>query len=143
MQPTAGSVAAHIAGVTPAKRQRDAETLVALMREISGREPALWGTIIGFGSCHYRYPESSAGTEGDMPILAFAPRKAASTIYLDDTGAHAAALADLGPHSTGASCLYIKDIELVDAAVLRGILQSCYDTAVAGGSPGVEITVTG
>ena len=140
MQPTGGSVAAHIAGLTPAKRQRDAETLIALMREISGREPELWGTIIGFGSCHYRYP---TGTEGDMPILAFAPRKTSSTIYLDDAGAHADALAALGPHTTGAGCLYLKDLEQVDEAVLRGILQATYDATVAGGAPGVEITITG
>ena len=140
MQPTGGSVAAHIAGLTPAKRQRDAETLIALMREISGREPELWGTIIGFGSCHYRYP---TGTEGDMPILAFAPRKTSSTIYLDDAGAHADALATLGPHTTGAGCLYLKDLEQVDEAVLRGILQATYDATVAGGAPGVEITITG
>ena len=140
MQPTGGSVAAHIAGLTPAKRQRDAETLIALMREISGREPELWGTIIGFGSCHYRYP---TGTEGDMPILAFAPRKTSSTIYLDDAGAHADALATLGPHTTGAGCLYLKDLEQVDEAVLRGILQATYDATVAGGGPGVEITITG
>ena len=140
MQPTGGSVAAHIAGLTPAKRQRDAETLIALMREISGREPELWGTIIGFGSCHYLYP---TGTEGDMPILAFAPRKTSSTIYLDDAGAHADALATLGPHTTGAGCLYLKDLERVDEAVLRGILQATYDATVAGGGPGVEITITG
>jgi hypothetical protein len=52
VQPTGGSVGAFIATVTPAKRQRDAETLVALMAEITGREAELWGTIIGFGSCH-------------------------------------------------------------------------------------------
>lgn len=140
MQPTGGSVAALLAGVTPAKRRRDAESLIALMRETTGREPALWGTIVGFGSCHYRYP---TGTEGDMPILAFAPRTTSSTVYLDDTGAHAAALAELGPHTVGASCLYIKDLEQVDQAVLRGILQATYDAALAGGAPGVEITVTG
>lgn len=140
MQPTGGSVAAHIADLTPAKRQRDAETLIALMHEISGREPELWGTIIGFGSCHYRYP---TGTEGDMPILAFAPRKTSSTIYLDEAAAHAAALAALGPHTTGAGCLYLKDLEQVDEVVLRGILQATYDATVAGGGPGVEITITG
>jgi len=140
MQPTGGSVAALVAGATPAKRRRDAETLIALMREISGREPELWGTIIGFGACHYRYP---TGTEGDMPILAFAPRTTSSTVYLDDTGAHTDALAKLGPHTIGASCLYIKDLEQIDQAVLRGILEASYATTTAGGAPGVEITVTG
>ena len=71
MERTGRSVEEFVAQVTPAKRRRDAETLTALLQEISGREPELWGTIIGFGSCHYRYP---TGNEGDMPVLAFAPR---------------------------------------------------------------------
>src|SRR5690606_16787328 len=82
MKPTGGSVAAFIADVTPPARQRDAASLTALLQQVSGREPQLWGTIVGIGSCHYRYP---TGNEGDMPVLAFAPRKAASTIYLDST----------------------------------------------------------
>lgn len=139
MQKTGTSVASFIAGVSPAVRRRDADTLIVLMREITGREPEMWGTIVGFGSCHYRYP---TGTEGDMPVLAFAPRKAASTVYLNDSGAHAEALAELGPHTTGAGCLYLKDLERVDANVLRGILESCYADTLAGGGPGVTITVT-
>lgn len=140
MRPTGGSVAAFIAGVAPATRRRDAETLVALMRDISGREPELWGTIVGFGSCHYRYP---TGNEGDMPLIAFAPRKAASTIYLDSTDAHAAELASLGPHTTGVGCLYIKDLEQVDESVLRGVVQGALDFALAGGNDDAKITVTG
>ena len=38
-----GSVGAFIAAVTPERRRRDAETLTALMQEVSGREPVLWG----------------------------------------------------------------------------------------------------
>ena len=138
MQKTGGSVAAFVAEVTPAKRRRDAETLIALMGEISGRDPELWGTIIGFGSCHYRYP---TGTEGDMPQLAFAPRKAASTIYLDSTDRHAAALSGLGPHTTGAGCLYIKDLEQVDEAVLRDVLVQTLAFVRAGGDEYAQITL--
>ncbi|MFE6996855.1 DUF1801 domain-containing protein [Microbacterium sp. NPDC057659] len=140
MRPTGGSVAAFVAGVTPAKRRRDAETLTALMQEISGREPELWGTIVGFGSCHYRYP---TGTEGDMPLLAFAPRKAASTIYLESTAAHADDLAALGPHTTGVGCLYIKDLEEIDLEALSGILTASLRWAEDGGSEHAVLTVTG
>jgi len=139
VKPTGGSVAAFIAEATPAVRRRDAETLVALLSEVSGREPELWGTIIGFGSCHYRYP---TGNEGDMPVLAFAPRKAASTIYLDTADKHAAALADLGPHTTSVACLYIKDLEKVDTPVLRGILQDVLMWTESGGDDYAQITVT-
>ncbi|MGO2745713.1 DUF1801 domain-containing protein [Microbacterium sp.] len=138
MKPTGGSVAAFIADVTPAVRQRDAETLTALLQELSDREPELWGTIIGFGSCHYRYP---TGNEGDMPVLAFAPRKAASTIYLDSTDRHSDALARLGPHTIGKGCLYIKDLEKVDLEVLRSILKSTLAWTESGGDEGMRLVV--
>ncbi|MDT0158054.1 hypothetical protein Q9R19_10510 [Microbacterium sp. ARD32] len=49
-----------------------------------------------------------------MPLLAFAPRRAASTIYLESTATHADELAALGPHTTGVGCLYIKDLDEID-----------------------------
>jgi len=111
------------------------------MQEITGREPQTWGTIIGFGSCHYRYP---TGTEGDSGLLGFAPRKAATTIYLfDGVAAHTEALAELGPHTTGVGCLYIKDLEQIDLDVLRGILERSLAWVEAGGTPEVQLTVTG
>ena len=141
MQPTGGSVAAFIADVTPDRRRRDAETLTALMQEISGREPVLWGTIIGFGACHYRYP---TGTEGDTGLLGFAPRKAATTLYLlDGVDRHPDALASLGPHTTGRGCLYLKDLERTDLDVLRGILERSLAWAEAGGTEEMQLTVTG
>lgn len=141
MEPTGGSVAEFIAGVTPERRRRDAETMTALMQEISGREPALWGTIIGFGACHYRYP---TGNEGDTGLLGFAPRKAATTVYLlDGVAAHADELANLGVHTSSVSCVYIKDLEKVDLDVLRGILQRSLAWGEAGGSEGMQLTVTG
>ncbi len=141
MKPTGDDVAGLIARSSPAVRRRDAETLTALMRGITGREPQTWGTIIGFGACHYRYP---TGTEGDSGILGFAPRKAATTIYLlDGADAHAAALQELGPHTTGAACLYIKDLEQVDLDVLRGVLERSLAWVEAGGSDGMQLTITG
>ncbi|WP_374312804.1 DUF1801 domain-containing protein [Microbacterium sp.] len=137
MEKTGGSVAAFIAGVTPEKRRRDAETMVAMMREITGREPELWGTIVGFGSCHYRYP---TGTEGDVPIAAFAPRKQATTVYLLDAGAHD--FADLGPHTTGAGCLYLKDLEAVDTDILRDAIATDYRRVLDGDTGYAAYTVT-
>jgi hypothetical protein len=139
MQKTGGSVAGFIAGVAPEKRRRDAETMVELLRDITGREPELWGTIVGFGSCHYRYP---TGTEGDVPIAAFAPRRQATTVYLLDAGAHAEELADLGPHETGAGCLYLKDLEKVDLAVLRGVIAADYRRVLDGDTGSATYTVT-
>jgi hypothetical protein len=130
MKPTGGDVDAFLDKVTPAARKRDATAMVDLLRDVTGEEPVLWGTVIGFGSCHYRY---ATGTEGDSPILAFAPRKQATTVYvMDGIGSHADGLAELGPHSTGVGCLYLKDVGAVDATVLRRILSDSYARIVAG-----------
>ena len=139
MQKTGGSVATFVAGVTPAKRREDAETMLALMSEVTGREPELWGTIVGFGSCHYRYP---TGREGDMPIVAFSPRKQSTTVYLESADAYADDLADLGPHTTGAGCLYIKDLDAVDQDVLRRVIAASDAWTRAGGDENATITVS-
>ncbi|GAA4783291.1 DUF1801 domain-containing protein [Microbacterium gilvum] len=141
MKPSGGDPSALLAGVQPARRRDDALVLVDLLREVSSREPVLWGTIIGFGACRYRYP---TGTEGESPLLSFAPRKASTTLYLlDGAGAHAAALAELGPHTTGAGCLYIPRLAEVDLEVLRGILRRSLVWAEAGGADGMSVEVTG
>lgn len=114
-----------LAGVEPAKRRRDAVTLLGIMREITGLEPELHGTIIGFGTYHYEY---ASGRSGDAPAAAFAPRKAASVIYLmDGLGAHQADLDRLGPHKGGVGCLYINDLSRIDEAVLRRIIRDAYE----------------
>ena len=139
MKVTGDDVAGLIARSSPAFRRRDAETLTALMQDISGREPATWGTIIGFGRVRYRYP---TGTEGETGLLAFAPRKAATTVYLlDGVDAHAGDLATLGPHTTGVGCLYIKDLEQIDLDVLRGILTRSLAWGESGGSEAMQLTL--
>ncbi|KAA1419821.1 DUF1801 domain-containing protein [Mumia zhuanghuii] len=124
------SVDEHLAAVTPAKRRRDAETLLAMMARVTGEEPTMWATIVAFGSYHYRY---ASGREGDAPAAGFAPRKAATTIYLaDGVDTYAAELARLGPHSTGVGCLYIKDLEAVDLDVLEQIVAASYARVTEG-----------
>ncbi|WP_110590154.1 DUF1801 domain-containing protein [Microbacterium suaedae] len=119
-----------LARVTPAKRRRDAETLLPLMAEVTGEDPVLTGTTIGFGSYHYRY---ASGREGDAAAAGFAPRKAATTIYLmDGVGAHEEDLAHLGPHKTGVGCLYIADLTECDLDALRRIVARSYRTLTSG-----------
>ena len=130
MEPTGGDVDAFIARVTPAVRRRDARTLVALMRRVTGEEPMLWGTIVGFGQYHYRY---RSGVEGEAGAAGFAPRKAATVVYLaDGVGAHAEALSRLGAHTTGLVCLYLKNLDDVDLGVLEEIVASSVGNLTAG-----------
>lgn len=120
----------YIAAIPSPKRRRDAETLVELMRRATGEEPVLSGTIVGFGQYHYRY---ASGREGDSHAAAFAPRSAATTVYLNDgVDAHADDLARLGPHTTGVGCLYLKDLAAVDLTVLEKVVRDCHRTLTAG-----------
>jgi hypothetical protein len=123
-------VQGYLDQITPDKRRRDAMALVELMERATGERPRLWGTMVGFGEYHYRY---ESGREGDGAAACFAPRKAASTIYLPDgVGAHEELLGKLGPHTTGVGCLYIKDLSQVDLEVLEKVVARSYATVTAG-----------
>ena len=123
-------VRSHLDAVASPKRRRDVAALVELMERVTGEEPRLWATIVGFGQYHYRY---ARGREGDAPAAGFAARKGASTVYVaDGVGAHRDLLERLGPHSTGVGCIYIKDLQDVDTDVLAAIVTRSYATLTSG-----------
>lgn len=130
-----------LAAVTPARRARDAQTLLGLFAEATGETPTLWGTIVGYGRYHYRY---ESGRESDAPAAGFAPRRAATSVYLNDgVGTYAERLAQLGPHTSGVGCLYLKDLEHIDLAVLAEIVARSHATLTAGVFPsGTATTCT-
>jgi Domain of unknown function (DU1801) len=116
--------------VVPAKRQRDARTMVDLMARVTGQPPVVDRNAVGFGSYHYRY---ASGHEGTAAAAGFAPRKNALVVYVvDGVGAHADLLEKLGPHTTGVGCIYLKDVSLVDLAVLEEIVARSYASLTAG-----------
>ena len=116
------SVRAYLEEVTPEKRRRDAETLLELMTRVTGESPRLWSSVIGFGQYHYKY---ASGREGDAPAAGFAPRKSATVIYLaDGIGRHEKQLRQLGPHTTGVGCLYLKDLDKIDSQYSKALLLS-------------------
>jgi hypothetical protein len=123
MRPTGASVAEFLAQVPDERRRGDARRLSAMMQEITGEPPAMWGpSIIGFGSYHYRYP---SGHEGDAALAGFAPRRQHLVIYLvggfEDR--YRSVLARLGPHKTGMGCLYLKRLDDVDQDALRELID--------------------
>src|SRR5438270_7325229 len=123
-KPTKLSVSAFIDAITDQSRRADAKALVKLMQKASGEKPTMWGTsIIGFGSHHYVY---DSGREGDMPVVAFSPRKAATVLY--GLSAAEALLPKLGKHTRGKGCVYIKKLADVD----QKILETMAAKAVAG-----------
>ncbi|MCA9938991.1 MAG: DUF1801 domain-containing protein [Anaerolineales bacterium] len=115
------SVDAFLQTVADERKRQDCYDLLALMQEVTGAEPVMWGSsIIGFGSYHYKY---ASGREGEWFLTGFAPRKQNLTLYImagfDQYGE---LMSKLGKHSTGKSCLYIKRLADVDQDVLRRLV---------------------
>jgi hypothetical protein len=127
--PTTTSISDFLADLTPLRRE-ETEKLIFLMQSISARPPILWSySILGFGSQHYRY---ETGREGDMPLLAFSPRKAAITVYFPEGFHHyAGQLSHLGKHKTSVSCLYINKLSDIDLAVLKEMLEASWKLQAA------------
>lgn len=115
------SVEDYIAAVTDAKTREDCKHLIALMQEITGQPPKMWGpSIVGFGSYHYRY---ASGHEGDAATAGFSPRKQNLTIYIaPGFAAYGDLLAKLGKYKVSKSCLYVKRLADIDLAVLRELI---------------------
>ncbi|WP_307834139.1 DUF1801 domain-containing protein [Paractinoplanes lichenicola] len=128
---TNDDVEAFLTAIGDEQRRGDARLLVALMGEVTGEPPAMWGSsIIGFGSRHYRY---DSGREGDVAAIGFSPRKAQTVLYLTgDLTAYGEMFARLGPHTLGKGCLYLKRVDRADQAALRSIIELSYETAVSG-----------
>ena len=116
------SVEDFLEGVPNEKKREDSFAILEIMREVTGEEPAMWGTsIVGFGSYRYRY---ASGAEGEWPLVGFSPRRQNLTLYImsgfDD---YDDLLANLGMYKTGKACLYINKLEDVDLATLRELVR--------------------
>lgn len=108
------------------QKKQDSFELIDLMSQVSGYEAKMWGgTIIGFGSYHYKY---ASGHEGDAPLIGFSPRKAAISLYVY-TGSpeHAHYLEKLGKFKMGKACIYIKKLADIDRQVLTQLMRATID----------------
>jgi len=119
-RPTTVSPAAFIATVDGDQRRKDCRELVALMRDITGHPPKMWGpSIVGFGQYHYKY---ESGREGDSLLTGFSPRKQELVLYLGPGLHNKKLMAKLGRHKAGKGCLYVKTLDDVDRSVLRALV---------------------
>lgn len=128
---TEASVEQFLASV-PEPRQADARAVNDLLTEVTGVEPAMWGpAIVGFGERQLTY---ASGRELDWFEVGFSPRKAATTLYLTEGfDGYDELLGRLGPHSTGASCLYLKRLSAVDSGVLEELVRRSVEQVRGGG----------
>lgn len=116
-----GDVLAFLNAVPDESKRGDAQRVMAIMREVTGEEPRLWGdSIVGYGHYHYKY---ASGREGDWPLTGFSPRKANLTLYITSGFEQFEDLrARLGKHTVGKSCLYVKRLSDLDETTLRELI---------------------
>lgn len=124
-QPTEADVTAFLDEIDDPKRRADGHRVRALMQRVTGVAPIMWGpAIVGFGSAHYQGRSSS----GEWPIVAFSPRKAATTIYgvFNINEPPNPLFESLGPHTTSKGCLYIKRLDDIDEAVFESLIREAW-----------------
>lgn len=109
------------------RRSAEGAELVELFRSVTGAEPVMWGpTMIGFGEYSYHY---ASGHQGVWPRAAFSPRKAKLSLYGLQTHPDAPPLlAQLGPHTAGADCVYVTRLSAIDLTVLRELVALSWVT---------------
>lgn len=120
---TKASVKDFLNQITDEERRKDCFAVAKLMEEITGEKPKMWGpSIVGFGIYHYKY---ASGHEGDWPITAFSPRKRDLTLYIMPGFQlrNAELMKQLGRHSTGKSCLYIKRLSDIHMPTLKKLIK--------------------
>jgi hypothetical protein len=127
--PTDVPVEEYLAGLD-ARRSEEGAALVEVFRAVTGAEPVLWGpSMIGFGQYAYHY---ASGHEGVWPRAAFSPRKAKLSLYGLQTHPDAGPLLDrLGPHTSGADCVYVTRLAAIDLDVLRELVALSWQVTAA------------
>ena len=124
-RPTDDSVIEFLNNIDHPTRREDGLVLLKMMEDITGETAVLWGSIVGFGSYHYKY---ETGREGDMPMVGFSPRKQSMTVYImPGFDQYEEMLAQLGKHKIGKACLYINKLADVDETVLRQLIKHSYN----------------
>ena len=127
-QETNKSVDKFIESVGNASKQEDSKKILAIMQEVTGHKPKVWGDnfIIGFGK--YKYKRKSGKEEYEWFNVGFAPRKTKLTLYLTfDLTAEKELLDKLGKCKYGKGCLHINKLADVDIEVLKQLITKSKD----------------
>ncbi len=126
-RPTQASVEDFIEAVEKPVRRADARVVRDMMERVTGEPATMWGpTIIGFGTCHYRY---ASGHEGDMCRVGFSPRSANLVLYVGGFPEFEELLGKLGKHKRSKACLYVNKLADVDMGVLEEIARRTFEAS--------------
>ena len=124
-KPTDASVIDYIENLADPKRREASQVLVALLDDITGQKPVMWGTsIVGYG----RYVTQTK-PPAPWPLIGFSPRAAAMTVYImGGLSERSDLMAGLGKFTTTGGCLYFKAIKDIDLERLKTLLTWGYET---------------
>ncbi|MBS1786217.1 MAG: DUF1801 domain-containing protein [Acidobacteria bacterium] len=120
---TDASVVDYLNAIKDEQVREDCWAITKLMQEATKAEPKMWGpSIVGFGNHRLVYPN---GRELDWMVIAFSPRKQNITLYIHSGfEGRDELLAQLGKHSTGKGCLYIKRLSDVHLPTLKKLIKA-------------------
>ena len=130
-KPTGSDVTAFLDAVPNERCRAEGHEVCALFERVTGAPAVMWGpSIVGFGSKPYT---NTTGTN-EWFIVGFSPRANALTLYgiHDGYGPADPLLQQLGPHTTGKGCLYLKRLSEVDREVLERLVVQAWRNANDG-----------
>ena len=133
-QPTDADVDAFLDSVPDERRRAEGHAVRELMERVTGQPAVMWGpSMVGFGTERYESPKT--GRSGDWFLVGFSPRKAALTLY----GLYSAydeepdpLMQQLGPHTTGKGCIYVKRLDAIHPEVLEQLIRQRLQQAAGG-----------
>lgn len=104
------------------QKKEDTYTLIDLFKNLTGKEPQMFGpSIIGFGTYKYRY---ASGHSGEAPVLGFSPRASAISLYIySDTERSRELLQSLGKFEMGKACIYVKKLSDINLEILKALCK--------------------
>lgn len=115
-------VEAFVEAIENQKRKADSKILLEVFKDITGKEPKIWGkSIIGYGKYSY---QRKNGDEFEWFNTGFSPGKAHLSLYMMyDVNTETELLSKLGKHKTGKGCLYIKSLADVDMEIVKQLIE--------------------
>ena len=119
---TDASIEDYIASRANPQQSEDCQSLMALLEQLTGQTGKMWGpSIVGYGSYSYTY---DSGRSGEAPLTGFAIRGRELVLYLSvQTEKQQDLLTRLGKHKMGKSCLYFKQLAVLDKLVLEQLIK--------------------
>ena len=103
--------------------RKDCRAIADMMQKATKAKPQMWGSpFVGFGTRRYKY---ASGREIDWMLIAFSPRKQNITLYISSGfEGYDELMAQLGKHSCGKGCLYIKRLSDVHLPTLNKLINA-------------------